>query len=169
MLSRLPISLAQLKAGNNSEKLKNEVRQLLYSLYCSKKLTKTIYNNLINTVLTWEQCENSKTNESNKFIYQFTDKLNLNNPKKNIGLVNLSIYCMWKNIKYAYNNNEVKISTPTWNDKFDMPDESYSISDIQNYFEYVIKKHDTITDNPLVQIYVNKIKNRIVPKIKTGY
>ena len=50
MLSRLPISLAQLKAGNNSEKLKNEIRQLLYSLYRSKKLTKKIYNNLINTI-----------------------------------------------------------------------------------------------------------------------
>ena len=50
MLSRLPIPLAQLKAGNNSEKLKNEIRQLLYSLYHSKKLTKTIYKNLINTI-----------------------------------------------------------------------------------------------------------------------
>ena len=50
MLSRLPISLAQLEAGNNSEKLKNEVRQLLYSLYPSKKLTKTIYNSLISTI-----------------------------------------------------------------------------------------------------------------------
>ena len=49
MLSRSLISLAQLKPGNNSEKLKNEIKQLLYSLYCSKKLTKTIYNNLINT------------------------------------------------------------------------------------------------------------------------
>ena len=50
MLSRLPISLAQLKAGNNSEKLKNEIRQLLYSLYRSKKLTKNVYNNLINAI-----------------------------------------------------------------------------------------------------------------------
>ena len=50
MLSRLPITLAQLKAGNNSQKLKNEIRQLLYSLYCSKKLTKTIYNHLINAI-----------------------------------------------------------------------------------------------------------------------
>ena len=48
ILSRLPITLAQLKAGNNSEKLKNEIRQLLYSLY--KKLIKTVYNNLINTI-----------------------------------------------------------------------------------------------------------------------
>ena len=55
MFSRLPITLAQLKAGNNSEKSKNEIRQLLYSLYRSKKLTKTIYDNLINTTLKWRQ------------------------------------------------------------------------------------------------------------------
>ena len=55
MLTRLPITLAQLKAGNNSEKLKNEIRQLLYSLYRSKKLTKTIYNSLINTIQKWKQ------------------------------------------------------------------------------------------------------------------
>ena len=57
--------------------------------------------------------ENSKKNESNKFIYQFTDKLNLKNPNnKNGGLVNLSIYCTWKNIKSVYNNNKFKISAP---------------------------------------------------------
>ena len=50
-----------------------------------------------------------------------------------------------------------------------MPDGSYSVSDIQDYFEYIIKKHETISDNPPVQIYVNKIKTRIVFKIKTGY
>ena len=58
--------------------------------------------------------ENSKTNESNKFFYQFINKLNLKNPNnKNIGLVNLNIYCTWKNIKSAYNNNKFKISDPT--------------------------------------------------------
>ena len=50
MLSRLPISLAQLKAGNNSEKLKNEIRQILYSLYKSKKLTKNVYKSLVNII-----------------------------------------------------------------------------------------------------------------------
>ena len=114
--------------------------------------------------------ENSKTNGSNKFIYRFTDKLNLKNPnEKIIGLVNLSIYYTWKNIKSAYNNNKFKISAPTWNDKFDLPDGSYSISDIQDYFEFIIKKHETLTENPPVEIYPNKIKNRIVFKIKTGY
>ena len=55
---------------------------------------------------------NSKTNESNKFTYQFTDKLNLKNPNKNMELTNLSIYYTWKNIKSEYNNNKFKISAP---------------------------------------------------------
>ena len=114
--------------------------------------------------------ENSKTNESNKFIYQFTDKLNLKTPNnKNIGLVNLSIYYTWKNIKFAHNNNKFKKSAPTWNDVFDLPNGSYSISDIQDYFKFIIKKHETLTENPPIQIYPNKIKNRIVFKVKTGY
>ena len=85
--------------------------------------------------------ENSKTSESNKCIHQFTDKLNPNN--KNIGLINLSIYYNRKNIKSAYNNNNFKISAPTWNDEFDLPDGSYSIYDIQDYFEFIIKKQET--------------------------
>ena len=112
---------------------------------------------------------NSKTNESNRFMYQFTDKLNLKNPNKNMALANLSIYYTWKIIKSEYNNNKFKIHAPTWNDEFNLPDGSYSVSDIQDYFEYIIKRHENIADNPLVQIYVNKIKNRIVVKMKTGY
>ena len=95
--------------------------------------------------------------------------MNLKNPNKNIALANLSIYYTWENIKSEYSNNKFKIHAPTWNDEFNLPDGSYSVSDIQNYFEYIIKKHETIADNPPVQIYVNKIKNRIVFKIKTGY
>ena len=84
-------------------------------------------------------------------------------------LANLSIYCTWKNIKSEYKNNKFKISAPTWNKTFDLPDGSYSIDDIQDYFEFIIKKHETLTDNPPVKIYPNKIKNRIAFKIKTGY
>ena len=73
---------------------------------------------------------NRKTNESNKFMYQFTDKLNLKNPNKNMTLANLIIYYTWKNIKSVYNNNKFKIHTPTWNDEFNLPDGSYSVSDI---------------------------------------
>ena len=86
-----------------------------------------------------------------------------------MALANLSIYYTWKNIKSEYKNNKFKISAPTWNDAFDLPDGSYSIADIQVYFEFVIKKHETLTENPPIQICANEIKNRIVFKIKTGY
>ena len=85
-----------------------------------------------------------------------------------MALANLSIYYTWKNIKSEYNNNKFKISAPTWNDTFDLSDGSYSIADIQDYFEFIIKKYETLTGNPSIQIYPNKIKNRIVFKIKTG-
>ena len=83
-------------------------------------------------------------------------------------LANLSIYYTWKNIKSEYNNNKFKVLAPTWNDTFDLPDGSYSISDIQDYFEFIIKKRETLTENLPIQIYQNKIKNGIVFKIKTG-
>ena len=79
-------------------------------------------------------------------------------------LANLSIYYTWKNIKSAYNNNKFKISAPTWNDEFDLPDGSYSISDIQDYFEYIIKKHETIANKPPLQIYVSKSKTGLFLK-----
>ena len=112
--------------------------------------------------------ENSKKNESNKFIYQFTDKCNLKTPNnKNIGLVNLSIYYTWKNIKSTYNNNKFKISASTRNGKFYLPDGSYSISDFRITLNLLSKKQKTLAENPPIQIYPNKIKNRIVFKMKT--
>ena len=86
-----------------------------------------------------------------------------------IAVSNFSIYNTWKNIKSSYNNNKFKISAPTWNDKFELPDGSYSVSDIQDYFEYILKKHGENIDNPSVKIYVNKIENRITFRIKNGY
>ena len=76
---------------------------------------------------------------------------------------------MWKNMKSSYNDNKFKISAPIWNDKFELPNGSYSLSDIQDYFEYILKKHGENTDNPSVQINVNKIENRVTIKIKNGY
>ena len=75
----------------------------------------------------------------------------------------------WKNIKRSYSNNECKISAPTWKDKFEIPDGLYSLSDIQDYFEYILKKHGENTDKPSVHIYVNKGENRITFEIKKGY
>ena len=84
-----------------------------------------------------------------------------------MALTNLSIYYTWKNIRSEY-NKKFYISAPTWNDTFGLPDGSYSIEDIQDYFEFITKKHETLTENPLLQIYANKIKNRIVFDIKVG-
>ena len=113
--------------------------------------------------------ENSKTSEPHRFKMDLADKRNLKNPNKNMALANLSIYYTWKNIKSEYNNNKFKISAPTWNDTFDLPDGSYSISDIRDYFVFIIKKHETLAEDLPIQIYPNKIKNRIVLKIKTSY
>ena len=109
----------------------------------------------------------SKTNEPHRFRLSLVDKFK--DPNKNMASANLSIYYTWKNIKSAYNNNKFKISTPTWNDEFDLPDGSYSIADSQDYFEFIIKKHKTLAENPTVQICPNKIKSRSVFQVKTGY
>ena len=102
-------------------------------------------------------------------MLKLTDKLDLRRGQKTVALSNLSIYYSWKNIKSSYNNNEFKISAPTWNEEFELPDGSYSISDIQDYFEYILKKHSESVDNPPIRIYVNRIENRITFKIKSGY
>ena len=96
--------------------------------------------------------ENSETSKSHVLILKLSDKLDLRRGKKSIALSNLSIYYTWKKIKISYNNNKFKISTPTWNDKFELPDRSYSVSDIQNYFEYFLEKYGEYIDNPSVRI-----------------
>ena len=113
--------------------------------------------------------ENSKTSEPYLLILKLTDKLDLRRGGKSIALGNLSIYYTWKNIKSSYNYNKFKVSAPTWNDKFELTNDSYSVVDIQDYFEYILKKHGEIMDNPSVKIYVNKMENRITFKIKTEY
>ena len=113
--------------------------------------------------------ENSKTSEPHILKLKLTDKLDLRVDKKVIALSNLSIYYTWNNIKSSYNNNKFKISAPTWNEEFTLPDRSYTVSDIQDYFEYIFKKHGENTDKPSIQIYVNKIENRIKFKIKKGH
>ena len=113
--------------------------------------------------------KNSKTNEPHRFKNDLIDKLDLKNPNRNMALANLSIYYTWKNVKPIYKNNKFKISAPIWNDTFDLPDGSYNIPAIQNYIEYIIKKHETIAKTAPILKYANKISNRIVFKTKTGY
>ena len=113
--------------------------------------------------------KNSQTSQTYVLILKFTDKFDLRRGENRIALSNLSIFYTWKNIKSSYNNNKFKVSAPTWNDKFELPDGSYSVSDIQDYFEYILKKHGEDIDKLSVQIYVNKIQNRVTFKIKNGY
>ena len=84
--------------------------------------------------------ENSKTNEPHRFKLDLADKLNLKNPKKSIALAKLSTYYTWKNIKTVYKNNKFKISASAWSETFDLPDGSYTFDDMQDYFEFIIKK-----------------------------
>ena len=111
----------------------------------------------------------SATSDPHRLLLNLTDKINLKRSDKYVALSNLSIYFTWKNIKRSYKSNKFKISAPTWNEEFELPDGSNSVSDIQDYFHYIIKKHEGVTDNPSIMIYVNKIENRITFKIKTGY
>ena len=113
--------------------------------------------------------ENSKTSEHNVLVLKLTDKLDLRRGKKTVALSNLSIYYTWKNIKTSYSNNKFKVSAPTWSEGFKLPDGSYSVSDIQDYFEYILKKHSESVDNPSIRMYINRIENRITFKIKNGY
>ena len=108
--------------------------------------------------------KNSKTSDPHRLLHSITDKIDLRRKDKYIALTNLSIYYTCKNIKKSYKNNNFKISATTR--KFELPDASYSITDIQNYFEYILKKHREKTVNPSIRIYINKIENRTTIKIK---
>ena len=151
MLSRLLISLAQLKAGNNSEELKKEIRQLLYSLYRSKKLTTTICNNLEKRSNLKKKIlmkdENSKTNTLHRFRLTLADKLKELNTNMELAnlifithgkILNLEKYLILKFLLHG----------------------SYSISYIQDNFCLLLKKHETTANNPPKQIYVNKIRKQ---------
>ena len=103
---------------------------------------------------------NSKTTDPHRLLLNLSGKINLKRSDKYVALSNLSIYCTWKNIKKSYKNNKFKISASTWNEESELPD-------IQDYFEYILKKDEKITDNLSIKIYVNKIESRITLKIKT--
>ena len=100
--------------------------------------------------------ENCRTSEYHVLVLKLNNKLDLRIGQKTVALSNLSIYYTWKNVKSSYNNNKFKISARTWNEELELSDGSYSVSDIQDYFEYTLKKHSESVDNPSIRIYVNK-------------
>ena len=84
--------------------------------------------------------ENSKTTDTHRPLLNLTDKINLKRSDKYVALSNLSIYYTWKNIKKSYKSSKFKVSAPTWSEEFELPDRSYSVSDIQDYLEYIFQK-----------------------------
>ena len=113
--------------------------------------------------------ENSKTNEPHKFVLILSQRLDWKGLNKYVAFQNLSIYYTWKNIKKQYKNNILKIIVPTWNDEFELSDGSdYSVSDIQDYIEFIIKKHETLTTVPPINVYINRVNYRLVFKVKDG-
>ena len=110
--------------------------------------------------------KNSKTSDPDRLLFNLIDKINLRRSHKYVLLSRLSMYYTWKLVRKSYYNNKFKISAPTWNEEFELPDGSYSISDIQDYFGYILKIND---NNTLIKTYVSKIENRITFKNKTYY
>ena len=113
--------------------------------------------------------ENSKTSEHNVLVLKLTDKLDLRRGQKTVALSNNSIYYTLKNVKSSYNNNKFKIPAPTCSEEFKLPDGTYSVSDTQDYFEYILKKHSESVENPSIRMYINRIESRITFNIKNGY
>ena len=106
---------------------------------------------------TFMNSRNSNTSDPHKLLHNLSDKIDLKRSAKYVALSNLSNYYTQKNIKTLYKNNRFKISAPKWNDNFELPDGSYSVSNIQDYFKYILKRPGEKTDNPLIRIQVNKI------------
>ena len=112
---------------------------------------------------------NSKTNKTHKFVFKLLQILDLRSFNKHVAFQDLSICYTWKNIRQQYKNNKLKIIAPTWNDGFESPEGSYSVSDIRDYIKYIIKKQEKLPTNFIIHIYINKTSNRLVVKIKDGY
>ena len=96
--------------------------------------------------------KNGKISDPHRLLLSLTDKIGLRRRNNYVAISNLNIYYIWKNIKQSHKNNKFKISAPAWNEEFELPDGSYSISDIQYYFEYIFKKHGEKTVNPSIGI-----------------
>ena len=113
--------------------------------------------------------ENNKTSEPHKYFLDLSQRSDLRSSEERVALQNVSIYYTWKNIRKQYKNNKLKIIAPTWNDEFELPDGSYSVSDIQDYIQYIIKKIETLTKIPPIHAYINRINNRLIFIINDGH
>ena len=108
-------------------------------------------------------------NEPHKFVLSMSQRLDLRSSDKHVALENLSVYYTWENIRKQCKINKFKIIAPTWSDEFELTDGSYSVSSIQDYIEYIIKKHEILTTISPIHVYINRTNNRLVFKIKDEY
>ena len=113
--------------------------------------------------------KDSKTKEPHKFLFNLSQRFVCRSTNKHVAFQNLSVYYTWKNIRKQYKNKKLKIITPTWNDVFELPDGSYSVSDTQENIEFAINKDKTITKISPIHVYINRINNRSVFKINDEY
>ena len=100
----------------------------------------------------------SKTSDPRRLLLSFPDKINLKSSDKYVALSNLNIYYAYKNIKKSSRNNKFEISSVTWNEEIELPDDLYSVSSIRYYFKCIMKKHEAVSDNHPIKIYVNNIE-----------
>ena len=121
--------------------------QTNYIIFVSRKeVTKKVYDSIMNSIklssrinTVFMNSKNSKSSDRHRPLFNLNDKINnLKKSNKYIALSNLYIYYTWNNIKKSCENNRFKISAPTWNEDFELPDGSYSVSDIQEYFEHIL-------------------------------
>ena len=135
---------------SNESLAENKIKKTRLNNYCQNIRMGTIFINR----------ENNKTNESHKFVLNLSQRLDIRSSDKLAALQNLSIYYTWKNIRKQYKNNKLKIIAPTWNDEFELP---------EDYIEFIIKKHETLTTIPPIHAYINRIHNILMFQIKDGY
>ena len=129
----------------------NEILKIIYALYQEIEIIKKVYNNIMNSIkflnrvdTIFVSSKNIKTSELHWLLFNLTGKINIKTCEKNI--------------RKSYQNNKFKISAPTWNEEFELPDRSYSVSDIQNYFDCFFK----IIINSIANLYRKELKNQIL-------
>ena len=134
------------------------VEQYIIYIYQVKEITKRVYNNLMNLInlknrmdTIFMNSENNKTSEPHRLLLNLADKMNLKRSDKCVALSNLSMHYTWKNIKSPIKNNKFKMSSSTWNETFELPEGLYSVSDIQDHFECIRKKHEKVTNDPSIR------------------
>ena len=121
---------------------------------------------LRNYLVAWK---NEWVQAKNEEIVPSLERLDITSLSDHAAVQNISIYYTWKNIRQGYNNNKIKILAPTLRDEFELPNGSYSVSHTQDCIKCIIKGHEKLPNNSLIHIYIDRINNTLMSKIKDKY